>query len=186
MITLGTGVGSGIIIDEKVVCGPDGFAGELGHTNVIRENGRLCGCGRKGCFDAYASATGVVRSAKKILSVNQKDSLFRTIQFDSITSKDVYDAAVNGDEIACEVFRFTRKILGEVFSDFITFSAPEAIILFGGLSKAGSLNMNPIIENVEKIVLGLWNGKVEVMFSELKEADAAVLGAAALGWGFYI
>lgn len=186
MITLGTGVGSGIIIDGKVVYGHDGFAGELGHTNVIRENGRLCGCGRKGCLEAYASATGVVRSAKEILSVNHKDSLLRTIPFDSITSKDVYDAAANGDEIACEVFRFTGKILGEAFSDFIAFSAPEAIILFGGLAKAGSLIMNPIIENMEKNVLGLWNRKVEVIFSELKEADAAILGAAALGWEFYI
>ena len=115
MITLGIGVGSGIIIDEKVVCGPDGFAGELGYTNVIRENGRLCGCGRKGCFDAYASATGVVRSAKKILSVNQKDSLFRTIQFDSITSKDVYDAAVNGDEIDVKFLGLQEKYLVKSF-----------------------------------------------------------------------
>lgn len=182
MITLGTGVGSGIVIDGKVVYGHDGFAGELGHVNVMRNNGRLCGCGRTGCLEAYASATGVARSAREILESTNKDSILRNIPVGDITSKDVFDAAMQGDEIAKDIFRFTGKILGEAFADFVAFSAPEAIILFGGLSKAGDLIMNPIVEHMEKNMLNIWKGKVKVMFSDLKEADAAVLGASALAW----
>jgi glucokinase len=182
MITLGTGVGSGIVIDGKVVYGHDGFAGELGHVIVMRNNGRTCGCGRSGCLEAYASATGVARSAREILESNKKTSLLRNIPIEDITSKDVFDAAMEGDEIAKEIFNFTGKILGEAFADFVTFSAPEAIVLFGGLSKAGDLILNPIVENMEKNLLNIWKGKVKVLFSELKEADAAVLGASALAW----
>ena len=182
MITLGTGVGSGIVIDGKVVYGHDGFAGELGHVIVMRNNGRTCGCGRSGCLEAYASATGVARSAREILESNKKSSLLRNIPIEDITSKDVFDAAMEGDEIAKEIFNFTGKILGEAFADFVTFSAPEAIVLFGGLSKAGDLILKPIVENMEKNLLNIWKGKVKVLFSELKEADAAVLGASALAW----
>jgi len=182
MITLGTGVGSGIVIDGKVVYGHDGFAGELGHVIVMRNNGRTCGCGRTGCLEAYASATGVARSAREILETSKKDSLLRNIPSEDITSKDVFDAAMDGDEIAIEIFNFTGKILGEAFADFVTFSAPEAIILFGGLSKAGDLIMQPIVENMEKNLLAIWKNKVKVLFSELKEADAAILGASALAW----
>jgi len=182
MITLGTGVGSGIVVDGKVVYGHDGFAGELGHVNVMRNNGRLCGCGRTGCLEAYASATGVARSAREILETSNKASLLRNIPSDSISSKDVFDAAMAGDEVAQEIFSFTGKILGESFADFVAFSAPEAIILFGGLSKAGDIIMNPIVENMEKNLLNIWKGKVKVLFSELKEDDAAVLGASALAW----
>lgn len=182
MITLGTGVGSGIVIDGKVVYGHDGFAGELGHVIVMRNNGRACGCGRSGCLEAYASATGVARSAREILETSKKSSLLRNIPIEDITSKDVFDAAMDGDAIAIEIFNFTGKILGEAFADFVTFSAPEAIILFGGLSKAGDLIMKPIVDNMEKNILNIWKGKVKVLFSELKEADAAVLGASALAW----
>ena len=182
MITLGTGVGSGIVIDGKIVYGHDGFAGELGHVIVVRNNGRLCGCGRTGCLEAYASATGVARSAREILETSKKASILRNIPIESITSKDVFDAAMEGDEVAKEIFIFTGKILGEAFADFVAFSAPEAIILFGGLSKAGDLILNPIIENMEKNLLNIWKGKVKILFSELKEADAAVLGASALAW----
>ena len=182
MITLGTGVGSGIVIDGKVVYGHDGFAGELGHVIVMRNNGRTCGCGRSGCLEAYASATGVARTAREILESNTKSSVLRNIPMTDITSKDVFDAAMEGDEIAKEIFNFTGRILGEAFADFVTFSAPEAIILFGGLSKAGDLIMKPIVENMEKNLLNIWKGKVKVLFSELKEADAAVLGASALAW----
>lgn len=182
MITLGTGVGSGIVIDGKVVYGHDGFAGELGHVNVMRNNGRLCGCGRTGCLEAYASATGVARSAREILETSTKLSLLRNIPSADITSKDVFDAAMQGDEVAKEIFNFTGKILGEAFADFVAFSAPEAIILFGGLSKAGDLILKPIVENMEKNMLNIWKGKVKVLFSELKEDDAAVLGASALAW----
>ncbi len=182
MITLGTGVGSGIIIDGKVVYGHDGFAGELGHVNVMRNNGRLCGCGKSGCLETYASATGVARSAREILETSTKSSLLRNIPSEDITSKDVFDAAMEGDEVAKDIFTFTGKILGEAFADFVAFSAPEAIILFGGLSKAGDLILNPIKENMEKNLLPIWKEKVKVLFSDLKEADAAVLGASALAW----
>jgi len=182
MITLGTGVGSGIVIDGKVVYGHDGFAGELGHVTAIRNNGRLCGCSKTGCLETYASATGVARSAREILESSTKDSLLRNIPIDSITSKDVFDAAIEGDEVAKEIFNFTGKILGECLADFVAFSAPEAIVLFGGLTKSGDLILDPIKENMEKNLLPIWRGKVKVLFSELKEADAAVLGASALAW----
>lgn len=182
MITLGTGVGSGIVIDGKLVYGHDGFAGELGHTTAIRDNGRLCGCGKKGCLETYCSATGVARSAREILASSTQESLLRNIPVDSITSKDVFEAAMEGDEIAKDIFAFTGKILGQSLADFVAFSAPEAIVLFGGLSKAGDLIMNPIRENMEDNLLPLWKGKIKLFFSELKEADAAVLGASALAW----
>ena len=182
MITLGTGVGSGIVIDGKVVYGHDGFAGELGHVTAIRNNGRLCGCSKTGCLETYATATGVARSAREILESSTKDSLLRNIPIDSITSKDVFDAAIEGDEVAKEIFNFTGKILGECLADFVAFSAPEAIVLFGGLTKSGDLILDPIKENMEKNLLPIWRGKVKVLFSELKEADAAVLGASALAW----
>ncbi|MFW9597630.1 MAG: ROK family protein [Paludibacter sp.] len=182
MITLGTGVGSGIIIDGKVVYGHDGFAGELGHVTAIRENGRLCGCGKHGCLETYCSATGVARSAREILSITNKESILRNIPLDSITSKDVFDAAMNNDEVAKEIFAFTGKILGQSLADFVAFSSPEAIVIFGGLSKAGDLLLQPVREHMDANLLPLWRNKIKLMFSELKEADAAILGASALGW----
>lgn len=182
MITLGTGVGSGIVINGQMVYGHDGFAGELGHAIMKRNNGRLCGCGRTGCLEAYCSATGVARSAREFLELRTEPSLLRNIPIESITSKDVYDAAVNGDKIAQEIFEYTGNILGEAFADFTVFSSPEAIILFGGLSKSGDLLLRPLRESMEKNMLAIFKGKVKVLLSELKEADAAVLGASALGW----
>ncbi len=182
MITLGTGVGSGIVVDGKVVYGHDGFAGELGHTKAVRHNGRLCGCGAHGCLEAYASATGVALTAKEIISTTDKPTLLRDLDVDNITSKDVFDAAEKGDEVAKEIFNFTGKLLGEKFADFIAFSAPEAIIMFGGLTKSGDYIMKPVREAMEANVLRFWKGKVKLLFSDLKEADAAVLGASALAW----
>lgn len=182
MITLGTGVGSGIVIDGKIVYGHDGFAGELGHVRVVRNNGRLCGCGREGCLETYSSATGVARTAREFLEMSDKQSSLRLVEPKMITSKDVFDAAMQDDELAKEVFEYTGKILGEAFADFIAFSAPEAIILFGGLAKSGDLILKPVVENMEKNLLAIWKGKVKVLFSALKEADAAVLGASALAW----
>ncbi|MCK9509240.1 MAG: ROK family protein [Pigmentiphaga sp.] len=181
MITLGTGVGSGIVINGKLVYGHDGFAGELGHTCSIR-NGRLCGCGRHGCLEAYASANGVARTAKEILETQTVDSLLRNIPIESITSKDVHDAALQDDKIALDIFEYTGKILGEALADFVAFSAPEAIVLFGGLTKAGDYIMNPIVQHMEKNLLKIWQGKIKVLFSNLNEADAAILGASALAW----
>ncbi len=183
MITLGTGVGSGIVIDGNVVYGHDGFAGELGHTCAVRgENARPCNCGKIGCLEAYASATGVARTAKEILTSSTKDTVLRQLDVDNITSKDVYDAAEQGDEVAKEIFDFTGTILGQQLADFIAFSAPEAIVLFGGLTKSGDWIKRPIEEAMNKNVLPLWKNKVKVLFSDLKEADAAVLGASALAW----
>ncbi|MEA4937410.1 MAG: ROK family protein [Paludibacter sp.] len=182
MITLGTGVGSGIVIDGKLVYGHDGFAGELGHTCSVRNNGRQCACGKTGCLETYASANGVARTAREILETRKDDSLLRNIPVESITSKDVHDAALQGDVVALEIFEFTGKILGEALSDFVAFSAPEAIVLFGGLTKSGDYILKPIIEHMEKNLLTIWKGKIKVLFSDLKEADAAVLGASALAW----
>ena len=183
MITLGTGVGSGIVINGQMVYGHDGFAGELGHVIVKRTNGRLCGCGRCGCLETYCSATGVARSAREFLEARpNEESLLRNIPTDEITSKDVYDAAVAGDKIAQDIFEFTGDILGAALADFVAFSAPQAFILFGGLAKSGDLLMRPLRNSLEKNLMPIWKGKVKVLISELKEADAAVLGASALGW----
>ncbi len=182
MITLGTGVGSGIVINGQMVYGHDGFAGELGHMIMKRNNGRLCGCGRTGCLEAYCSATGVARTAREFLEIRTEPSLLRNIEIESITSKDVYDAAIAGDKLAKDVFEYTGNILGEALADFTVFSSPEAYILFGGLAKSGDLLMKPLKNAMEKNMMPIFKGKVKVLLSELKEADAAVLGASALGW----
>jgi glucokinase len=182
VIALGTGVGSGIVIGGRLVYGHDGFAGELGHVIMRRENGRMCGCGRPGCLEAYTSATGVARTAKELLMTRTDASLLRNLEPETISSKDVYEAAIKGDKLSIEIFELTGEILGEAFADFIAFSTPEAIILFGGLTKAGDLLMNPIQRSLDKHVLTGFAGKTKLLFSQLKESDAAILGASALGW----
>ena len=182
MITLGTGVGSGIVINGQMVYGHDGFAGELGHVVMKRNNGRMCGCGRTGCLEAYCSATGVARTAREFLDIRTDDSKLRELDADKITSKDVYDCAVAGDKLAKEIFEYTGTILGEALADFTTFSSPEAFVLFGGLTKSGDLIMKPVRDAFEKNVMKVFKGKVKILISELKESDAAVLGASALGW----
>lgn len=182
MITLGTGVGSGIVINGQVVYGHDGLAGELGHVIVKRNNGRLCGCGRTGCLEAYCSATGVARTAREFLEARTEPSLLRNLPIEEITSKDVYDAAMNGDKLAKDIFDYTGNILGEAFADMMVFSSPQAFILFGGLAKSGELIMRPLRESMERNMLSMFKGKAKILLSELKEADAAVLGASALGW----
>jgi len=180
MITLGTGVGSGIVIDGKVVYGSDGFAGELGHTTAVRHNGRMCGCGKTGCLESYCSAIGVARTAREWLEMSDEPSLLRTVA--DITSKDVYEAAKEGDKLALKVFEFTGRILGEKLADFIAFSAPEAIVLFGGLARAKEFLTEPIEKAMNDNVLPLWKNKVKLVYSSLKESDAAILGASALAW----
>ncbi|MCI5664735.1 MAG: ROK family protein [Mediterranea sp.] len=182
MITLGTGVGSGIVINGQMVYGHDGFAGELGHVIMRRENGRLCGCGRKGCLETYCSATGVARTAREFLTASTEPSLLRAIPAEEITSKDVYDAAVKGDTLAMNIFNFTGTILGEALADFIAFSSPEAIVLFGGLAKSGKYIFDPIQKAIDANILSIYKGKTKLLMSELKDSDAAVLGASALGW----
>ena len=180
MITLGTGVGSGIVINGEVVYGHDGFAGELGHTAAVRNNGRVCGCGKTGCLETYCSATGVARTAREWLELTDEPSVLRSL--DSIASKDVYDAAKDGDKLALKIFEFTGKILGRSFADFVAFSAPEAIVLFGGLARAKEFLREPIENAMNENVLPLWRNKVKIVFSQLKESDAAILGASALAW----
>ena len=180
MITLGTGVGSGIVINGEVVYGHDGFAGELGHTSVVYNNGRLCGCGKTGCLETYTSATGVARTAREWLELSDEPSVLRGL--DSIASKDVYDAAKEGDALALRIFEFTGKMLGRAFANFIAFSSPEAIVLFGGLARAKEFLTEPIEESMNANVLPLWRDKVKIVYSQLKESDAAILGASALAW----
>lgn len=180
MITLGTGVGSGIVINGEVVYGHDGFAGELGHTSAVRNNGRACGCGKTGCLETYASATGVARTAREWLELSDEPSLLRGL--DTIASKDVYEAAKEGDRLALKIFEFTGKILGRSFADFVAFSAPEAIVLFGGLARAKEFLTEPIEEAMNSNLLPLWRNKVKLVYSQLKESDAAILGASALAW----
>ena len=183
VITLGTGVGSGIVINGQLVYGCDGFAGELGHVIMDRtENGRLCGCGRKGCLEAYCSATGVARTAREILATTDRPSLLRNKPAEELESLDVSIAAGKGDEVANEIFQFTGKMLGEACADFAAFSSPEAFIFFGGLCKAGDLIMKPIEEAYNNSVLKIFKGKAKFLVSGLMNANAAVLGASALGW----
>lgn len=183
VITLGTGVGSGIVINGQMVYGCDGFAGELGHVVMDRTgNGRSCGCGRKGCLEAYCSATGVARTAREILATTDRPSLLRDKAPEDIESLDVSIAASKGDEVANEIFQFTGKMLGEACADFAAFSSPEAFIFFGGLCKAGDLIMKPIEEAYNNSVLKIFRGKAKFLVSGLMNANAAVLGASALGW----
>ncbi|HWR32018.1 MAG TPA: ROK family protein [Chitinophagaceae bacterium] len=184
VITLGTGVGSGIVIDGKIVLGHDGFAGELGHT-IIRPGGRMHkGTGIRGTLESYASATGVRETAIEMLTENPRvESLLRDFSInDLITSETVYDCATKGDKIANDVFEFTGQILGEALANFVMFSSPEAIVLFGGLTKAGDLIINPTRKAMEANLVTTFKNKVKLLFSNLKEADAAILGASALVW----
>lgn len=181
MITLGTGVGSGIVANGQLILGHDGFAGELGHT-IIRPGGRKHWSTKlDGSLEAYCSATGITITANEMLDNSKEESLLRQYN-GKLNSKIVYECAIKGDKIAQEVYKFTGQILGEALANFIMFSSPEAIILFGGVIKAGDLIMNPTREHMEKNLLPIFQDKVKLIFSELKEADAAILGASALVW----
>ena len=183
VITLGTGVGSGIVVNGQLVYGSDGFAGELGHVTMVRgEEGRMCGCGRKGCLETYCSATGVARTARELLDKTSRPSLLRDIKPNDITSLDVSIAAGKGDELAKEIYEFTGKMLGEACADFATFCSPEAFIFFGGMTKAGELIMDPIRRAYDAHVLPVFKGKAQFLVSGLDGASAAVLGASAIGW----
>ncbi|ACU63966.1 ROK family protein [Chitinophaga pinensis] len=183
VITLGTGVGSGIVANGQLIYGHDGFAGELGHCIVIPGGRYHPGTGAHGSLEAYASATGVTNTALEFLA-NRPDtqSILRDHSKEEINSKVIYEAAMKGDPLAVEVYEFTGKILGEALANFVMFSSPEAIILFGGLTKAGDMIMKPVREHMEKNLLPIFQNKVKLVFSELKESDAAILGASALAW----
>ena len=186
VITLGTGVGSGIVVNGQLLYGHDGFAGELGHVTMVRgAEGRPCGCGRTGCLECYCSATGVARTAREMLAKTDRPSLLREMNPEDITSLDVSIAAGKGDELAKEIYEFTGKMLGEACADFAAFSSPEAFIFFGGMVKAGELIMKPIREAYDAHdahVLKIFKNKARFLVSGLDGASAAVLGASAIGW----
>jgi glucokinase len=179
MVTLGTGVGSGFVANGEVIYGHDGFAGELGHTNAIRD-GRVCGCGKKGCLETYASATGVARTIEEVLHRDDRPSSLRSIL--SPTSKDLYNAAELGEEVALEIFEFTGKILGQSLADAVAITSPKTIILFGGLAGAKDYIIQPTLKHLNLNLLKIWKNKINIITSELPESDAAVLGAAGLVW----
>jgi glucokinase len=181
MITLGTGVGSGIVIDGKMVYGHDGFAGELGHV-CIERNGRQCNCGLKGCLETYTSAMGVARTARELLASDKRDSLLRKLDPEKISSKDVYDAAKQGDELSLEIFNYTGTLLGRAFADFVKFSAPEAIVIFGGMAKSKEYFHGALVKSMNDNLMKVWKNKIQILYSSLKESDAAILGASALAW----
>jgi glucokinase len=181
MITLGTGVGSGIISGGNLIYGHDGFAGELGHT-IVKPGGRKhWSTGSEGSLEAYASATGIAITAKKFRA-EFPDSMLNQYSEDTINSKTVFECAEKGDPTAIEVFRYTGQKLGEALANFVMFSSPEAILLFGGVIKAGEYLLKPAKLHMERNLLPIFRGKVKLVFSELDEADAAILGASALVW----
>lgn len=181
MITLGTGLGSGIVANGQLIYGHDGFAGELGHI-IVDPKGRLCGCGRYGCLETYVSATGIARTMREILERDPGDCLLRGLPAQEIQSKSIRDAALQGDKLALEAFEFTGQVLGQQLANFVAFSSPEAIILFGGLSKARDLILKPTLHHMEENLLQIYKNKIRILLSELKESDAAILGASGLVW----
>ena len=181
VITLGTGLGSGIVVNGDLVYGHDGFAGEIGHTIVV-PNGRLCGCGRRGCLEAYASATGICRTVEELLSTSDTKSELRNINSENLTSKFIYEAALRGDKLALEAFEITGRYLGFKLADSVAHTSPEAIILFGGLAAAGDLIFKPTKKYLEESLLNIFRNKVRLLPSALPKGNSAVLGAAALIW----
>ncbi|MEW5842661.1 MAG: ROK family protein [Bacteroidota bacterium] len=181
VITLGTGLGSGIVVNGELVYGADGFAGEVGHT-IVDPNGRECGCGRKGCLETYASASGIRRTVYELICNTNTPSKLRNISFDQLTAKDISDAAASGDKLALEAFDYTAKILGLKLADAVAHLSPEAIVLFGGLALAGDLIFVPTKRYMEEYMLNIFKNKVKLIPSALPGGNAAVLGAAALIW----
>lgn len=190
IVTLGTGVGSGIVANGELIYGHDGFAGELGHVIAVRD-GRQCGCGRKGCLETYSSATGIVRTAKEMLEASTEDDskmpagwlLPAYRRGEDITSSGIHKAALEGDPIAIAIFDFTGKILGQTLADAVAYTSPQAIILFGGLAKAGKYILEPTKKYMEENLLAIYKNKIDIIPSGLSERDAAILGASALAWG---
>src|SRR6202171_4934923 len=182
MITLGTGVGSGIVANGHLILGHDGFAGELGHTIIIPDGRYHEGTGKNGSLESYASATGVMLTAKEVLEKTTEESVLRKIPVDEIDSMKVYDAAIQGHKVAREIFDYTGKILGMALANFVMFSSPEAVVLFGGLTKAGDLILKPTREHMEANLIQVFQNRVKILVSHLRESDAAILGASALVW----
>lgn len=183
MITLGTGLGSGIVCNGEMVYGNDGFAGEYGHIAAAsRETGRQCGCGRKGCLEAYVSATGIKRTAFELMATMTCDSELRSVPYDKFEAKMLSDAAAKNDPIALEAFERTGKVLGLALADLTAITSPEAIILFGGLANAGEYIMRPTHKYMEENQLMVFKGKVKLLMSGIQDKNVAILGGAALIW----
>ena len=180
-VTLGTGLGSGIVVDGKMLYGHSGAAGELGHVNIVND-GRKCGCGKKGCLETYVSATGIKRTVFELLATSRDESSLRNISFNDLTAKQIYDAAQNRDKIAISAFKFTGKLLGEALADVVALLSPEAIVIFGGLAQAGDILFDPTRKQMENSLLQFHKGKIKLIKSGLSEGDAAILGASALIW----
>jgi glucokinase len=181
LITLGTGLGSGVVVSGELVYGHDGFAGEIGHVRV-KDNGRLCGCGRYGCIEAYASAPGIKRTVFELLAKYNGNSELSKYSFDQLTSEMIFQAATRGDKIALEAFQITGELLGIVLADAVAHTAPEKIFIFGGLAKSGDFILKPTRESFEKNLLKIWQGKIAIELSSLSEGNVAILGASALIW----
>ncbi|PJA95981.1 MAG: glucokinase [Ignavibacteriales bacterium CG_4_9_14_3_um_filter_34_10] len=180
-ITLGTGLGSGIVVNGDLLYGHSGFAGEMGHTSVIAE-GRKCGCGKRGCLETYASAPGLKRTVFELLANSTESSVLRDVCYNELTSKKIFEAAKSGDKIATNAFKFTGKILGQAMADAVAYLSPEAFVLFGGLAQSGELLLEPTRKHLENNLLSIFRGKVKILLSGLPEGDAAILGASALIW----
>lgn len=181
IITLGTGLGSGLVVNGELVYGHDGFAGELGHLTVVR-NGRMCATGRRGSLETYASASGIKRTIFELLGDSLEDSEFRDVTFNQLTAKMISDAAKKGDKIAMEAFELTGKYLGQALADTVAHTSPEAIFLFGGLANSGALISEPTKRHMEMNLLKIFQNKVKILPSGLTETNAAVMGASALVW----
>ncbi|MFA6233536.1 MAG: ROK family protein [Bacteroidota bacterium] len=181
VVTLGTGLGSGFVVDGNVMYGWSGFAGELGHV-IVRENGRACGCGRRGCLETYVSGPGIVRTVMELLADAPRDSILRDVPMSAMTAKDITDAALTGDAVAREAFMRTGRILGLALANTIALTSPQAVILFGGLAQAGRLILDPTREAMEGMTLPILKGSTRLLLSALMQRNAAVLGAAALAW----
>jgi len=181
VITLGTGLGSGIVSNGELIYGHDGFAGEIGHT-IVRHNGRQCGCGRKGCLETYASATGIKRTVFKLLADSLEESKLRSVSFNELTAEMITEAAKKGDKIALEAFEYTGLLLGQKLADSVAYTSPQVIFLFGGLAKAGNLILEPTRRHLEDNLLNIYKGKVKVLISGMEELNAAIMGAGALAW----
>jgi glucokinase len=181
VITLGTGLGSGIVSNGELIYGHDGFAGEIGHT-IVRHNGRQCGCGRRGCLETYVSATGIKRTVYKLLADSLEDSKLRSVSFNELSAEMITEAAKNGDKIALEAFEYTGNILGQTLADSIAYTSPKVIFLFGGLAKAGNLILEPTRKHLENNILNIYKGKVKILISGMEELNAAIMGAGALAW----
>ena len=182
VITLGTGLGAGVVTNGKLVNGHDGFAGELGHLAIHHGQGRSCGCGRKGCLETYVSATGIKRTVYKLIADHLEDSELRGISFHNLSTKMITEAALRGDIIARKAFEYTGRILGTKLSDTVAHTNPEAIFLFGGLSLAGDLIFNPTIKYLEENLMSVYKGKIKILPSKLQNQSAPIIGASSLVW----